>query len=265
MSEPDEMGLTAEAAEGYERYFVPAIFSQWPPVMLAASELKAGDDFLDVGCGTGVLTREAAGVVGANGRAVGLDLSESMLGVARKQAPTARFQQGNATALPFEDASFDVVCGAFMLMFVPEPAAAVKEMWRVLRPGGRLVLSVWQALSDNPVYSRLVDIASRRIDRRAGEALSWPYQLGADGVLAKILEQGGARSATIELRQGRARFPSLEGLVTTEIKAWVIAESVDESAINAVIADAKIELADYCAADGSIDFPFNALVARAQN
>ena len=100
MSTTDEMGLTAEAAQGYEEFFVPAIFEQWPPVLIAAARIRHGNDVLDVGCGTGVLTRSLTQHVGDSGSSTGIDLSESMLGVARERCPDATFHQGNADALP---------------------------------------------------------------------------------------------------------------------------------------------------------------------
>lgn len=117
MSTPDEMGLTPEAALGYEQFFVPAIFHQWPARIISAAAINQNDDVLDVGCGTGALTRE---LVKYAGSATGFDLSESMLSVARQVCPTVNFQQGNVAELPFDDSTFDVVVSAFMLMFVPE-------------------------------------------------------------------------------------------------------------------------------------------------
>ncbi|MEM7502389.1 MAG: methyltransferase domain-containing protein, partial [Pseudomonadota bacterium] len=128
MSTVDEMGLTPEAANGYEEFFVPAIFDQWPPVMISAAAVTNGEDVLDVGCGTGVLTRELTRHVGDDGSATGFDLSESMLGIARERCPNATFKQGNVIDLPFDDQSFDVVISSFMLMFVPDPEKALSEM-----------------------------------------------------------------------------------------------------------------------------------------
>ena len=83
MTDVDEMGLTPEAAQGYEQYFVPAIFDQWPVRIIDAAGAGEGHLVLEVGCGTGVLARELTKRVGQNGSVTGLDLSESMLGVAR--------------------------------------------------------------------------------------------------------------------------------------------------------------------------------------
>ncbi|WP_439379190.1 class I SAM-dependent methyltransferase [Amycolatopsis lexingtonensis] len=100
---------------------------------------RAEGDVLEVAVGTGLnLPRYPAGVT-----LTGLDLSEGMLDVARAREPAraVTLRQGNAQALPFEDASFDTVVCTFGLCAIPDPAAAVAEMARVLRPGGRLILA----------------------------------------------------------------------------------------------------------------------------
>lgn len=264
MSEPDEMGLTPEAAQGYEDFFVPAIFSQWPSRIMTLAELNEGDRLLEVGCGTGVLAREAEKRVGTSGSVVGLDLSESMLSVARKISPTVEFHQGNAMDLPFEADSFDVVAASFVLMFVPDQARTVREMWRVLKPDGRLVISVWQSLQDNPAYADLVRITAARMGVDAGESLAWPFALGDEGKLSEICHSAGVSDVRAGSHNGRASFPSLEAFVRTEFESWLLADSVDETALNVVLDDSRIALAQYCNDSGAIDIPFNALIVTAK-
>ena len=263
MSTPDEMGLTPEAAQGYEQYFVPAIFHQWPSILISAAGIGDGDKVLDVGCGTGVLAREAIKLVGKNGSVTGLDLSDSMLAVARDISPDVDFRQGNTANLPFDDATFDAVVSSFLLMFVPDPVISVSEMWRVLRPDGRLVVSVWEALGRNPVYAGLVNIARKRIDDQAGDSLAWPFALGEEGKLAEIFRSAGIDQVSISEHDGNAQFPSLEEFVRTEIQAWVLADSVDDEKIGAVVADSRTEFKGYCHDDGSVDFSLNAVLAKA--
>lgn len=264
MSKPDEMGLTPEAAEGYEEFFVPAIFDQWPPKLINAALIAEGDQVIEVGCGTGVLARELIKCVGPEGKVTGLDLSESMLGVARRICPEVDFRQGNVMDMPFDDGVFDVAVASFVLMFVPEPVKAVSELWRVLKPGGRLVIAVWEALDRNPVYAGLVDIVGRRIDDAASASLAWPFALGEEGKLADICAAAGVVNPSISEHDGRAKFPSLESFVRTEIQAWLLADSVSEEALREVIADFRDKFASYCDGEGGLDFPFNAVFAVAR-
>ena len=85
------------------------------------------------------------GGIGTGAEVIGLDFSAEAVELARKLVPNGRFQQGDAQALPFPAASFDAVLCGYGLMHLPEPAAALREMLRVLRPGGRASLSVWDA------------------------------------------------------------------------------------------------------------------------
>lgn len=264
MSTADEMGLTPEAANGYEKFFVPAIFDQWPKIMIAAAEIGKGDDVLDVGCGTGVLTRELTHHVGETGSSTGFDLSESMLGVARVRCPDATFKQGNVAELPFDDQSFDVVISSFMLMFVPDPQQAVREMRRVLRPGGRLVVSVWQGLDNNVVYRELVEATREVAGDDSANSMAWPFTMGQAGRLKEIFEAAGIEVAAMSEHDGTADFPSVEDFVATEIQAWLLAESVDENQISQIVNLIRNKYPPFEEATGAVTFPLNALIGKAK-
>jgi ubiquinone/menaquinone biosynthesis C-methylase UbiE len=113
---------------------------------LALAELQRGDRVLDVGCGTGVLTRLAAEAVGPEGTVVGIDPGPAMIGVARLRAARtvnrAQFELGVIEALAFRNDAFDVVLSSFVLHHLPADVkrAGLSEVWRVLKPGGRFVL-----------------------------------------------------------------------------------------------------------------------------
>lgn len=116
--------------------------------LLAGAALVPGERVLDVACGTGLVSFAAARAVGADGRVVGVDLSGSMVDAANRRAverqvSNASFARMDAELLDLPDAAFDVVLCALGLMYLPEPERALREMRRVLRPGGRLVVAVW--------------------------------------------------------------------------------------------------------------------------
>jgi ubiquinone/menaquinone biosynthesis C-methylase UbiE len=115
--------------------------------MVGLAGLRPSDRILDVGTGTGIVALNAARAA-HKGQVTGVDLSEGMLATARQNAVQSsagrnvEFRSMDAEALEFEDRSFDVVLSLFALLHFPNPSAAVKQMFRVLRPGGRLVLAV---------------------------------------------------------------------------------------------------------------------------
>jgi len=113
---------------------------------LERAGVAAGDDLLDVACGTGQLAIPAARA-GAN--VTGLDLAEQWIAQARERAAAedldARFEVGDAEALPYDDERFDVVVSLIGVMFAPRPEVATAELVRVCRPGGRIVLGNWTA------------------------------------------------------------------------------------------------------------------------
>lgn len=144
-------------ADVYETYFVPGMFRPLSRALLPLAAAKSGDRLLDLACGTGIIARQVAPVVGAEGRVVALDLRQAMLDVASKltvpYGAAIEWVQGDATKLDFAKGSFDIVACQQGLQFFPDRAAALAEVKRVLRPGGRLVF-LEHVASDDPAVFR---------------------------------------------------------------------------------------------------------------
>jgi SAM-dependent methyltransferase len=137
--------LKATQREGWSVFAPIETFTTIPAAKLVAfARVVSGESVLDVGCGTGVVAVTAAC---AGARVSGLDLTPALLERARENAAIAAvdigFIEGDAEALPYPDAAFDVVLSQFGHMFAPRPDVAVAEMLRVLKPGGRIAFSTW--------------------------------------------------------------------------------------------------------------------------
>ncbi|HZM34137.1 MAG TPA: methyltransferase domain-containing protein [Burkholderiales bacterium] len=198
----------ANPAENYQRFFVPQIGAPVAADLLEAARLQPGERVLDVACGTGVVTRLAAERVGASGAVAGLDVNPAMLAVARRESPGVRWYEASAESMPLPDASFDVVLCQMGLQFVADKLAALREIRRVLAPGGRALISV-----PGPTPT-LFDIMSQALAREIGpEAAGFVrvvFSLHDAGELEGLLREAGfsraeARSAPKALRVSAPR------------------------------------------------------------
>jgi SAM-dependent methyltransferase len=263
MGEPERWQVSTDAAEVYESCFVPAIFGAWAGPVADAAGVRAGDNVLDVGCGTGVLAREALRRVGQDGQVVGLDLNEGMLAVAARTEPKVEWRQGDAAALPFEDASFDVVVSQFALMYVPDRVASLREMWRTLAPGGRLAVAAWAPIDHARGYQILVEIADRQCGPAAADVLAAPFVLGDHAELAKLVADSGISGATVTLHEGSIRFPSVKEFVRIEVKGSPLAEMLSDDAMQSLAAESEDALGEFVVPSGELVMPMDAHIVTA--
>lgn len=152
-------------ATGYDRvndWMTGGLHRRWKQRLIAIANPQAGEDALDLATGTGDIARLLKGRVTSEGRVVGLDFSAGMLQVARQNTsvPQIEWLQGDMLALPFPEASFDVVTVGFGLRNVANLDQALREIARVLRPGGRFV-SLETARPRWPVMRAVVALHSR--------------------------------------------------------------------------------------------------------
>lgn len=264
MTEAEDWTGLSEDAQLYENNYVPTLFGPWAPRVAAAAGISSGDRVLDVGCGTGVLAREATRHVGSTGRVTGLDLSEGMLSVARLVGPGIDWRQGDAGDLPFEDESFDVVVSQFALMYFPDRPAALREMMRVLVPGGRLAVAVWAPHERATGYVKLAEIAERYAGEEAVKILRKPHVLGDPETLRELFEEAGIQNPAIEIRDGVYTQSSIDFFLDSEVKGSPLNDLFDDESYPPFLEETRAALAAFLTPDGELKIPMDATIVTAQ-
>ncbi len=169
-------------------------------LLLELAALQEGEEVLEVACGSGLVTLRIAEAVGPGGRIAATDLSTGMLDLARAGAEREghahiAFLRNDAESLEVPEASFDAALCALGLMYVPDPVAALREMGRVLRPGGRAVAAVWGERS-RCGWADVFPIVDARVE---SEVCPLFFQLGTGDTLAHQMEEAGL--GEVELRR----------------------------------------------------------------
>jgi ubiquinone/menaquinone biosynthesis C-methylase UbiE len=174
------------AADDYEALW-QAQLAEAQTALMASASPAPGNRVLDIACGTGLVSFAAARAVGPAGYVLGVDLSGRMVTCAERQAENLQlsncgFARMDAEALSLPDASFDVALCALGLMYMPDPAQALREMRRVLRPGGRISLAVWGEQSKCG-WSVIFPIVEAEV---ASEVCPLFFRLGQQDALASL-------------------------------------------------------------------------------
>lgn len=247
--------VTTDAADYYEKYFVPALFKERTGPLLEIAQVSAGHIVLDVGCGTGILARDAWQRMTCSGAVTGIDRNEGMIAAAARVEPGIEWRVGLAESLPFADASFDRVISQFALMFFEDRQKALSEMWRVTRPGGCLAVAVWDSLENTPGYAAMVDLHVRLFGEQVANELRTPYGLGDEEALGALFKDAGIVDFSLSTRDGLARFASIKAWVDLDVEGWTLGEMIGPEGRDSLVQAAEVEMQKFVQADGSVAFP----------
>jgi SAM-dependent methyltransferase len=251
-------------AQVYEDSFVPALFAQWAPQLVACARLQPGQRVLDVACGTGIVARTADDVVRPGGHVTGVDLNPAMLEVARRTRPDLEWCEGDVEDLPFQTASFDAALCQSALFFFPDPARAVKEMARVVRVGGTVALQTYAPLDDQPGYGPFVEAVAARAGAEAAVLLGTYWSHGDLGKLAALLEGAGLEVLETRTSLGSALFPSAQAVAEIEIGATPLGDRLDAETYEQILADTREQMGQYADDTGAVHVPVRAVMVAAR-
>lgn len=175
--------------------------------------LKAGDRVLDVCCGSGASALPAADRVGPTGSVLGVDLSERLLALARAKASAAGltnvdFRIADASELAYES-MFDAVVCVFGIFFLPDMAAAIRSLWRAVRPGGQLAVTTWGPRFLEPASTAFWN-SIREVEPHLYKGFNPWDRITAPHDLMRLLHEGGVDGAAAESESGWHPIPAPE-------------------------------------------------------
>ncbi|WP_203337483.1 class I SAM-dependent methyltransferase [Nocardioides limicola] len=221
--------LQGNPARAYEEYFVPAIFDPLSAHTLRRAALTPGEQVLDLACGTGIIARLAAPLVGAGGRVLGADLNPAMIEVAREvsgHGPGApEFVVADATALDLPGPGFDAVICQQGLQFFADRAEAVQRMRHLLRDSGRLVVATWQSPERHPFFQALAEVEAPLLAEVGLSAtpddLLAPFSFGDADALGDLLTANGCSTVEVEPASITAHFADADRFIERQVFAYV--------------------------------------------
>lgn len=256
--EPEADRFRAFEHEGWERAF--AGYAKWfgnltpgaVPPLLDAAAVGEGRRVLDIATGPGYVAGAAAE---RGGRVTAIDFSAEMIREAKRRLPHIDFRKADVEELPFPEASFDAVVANFGLLHFARPERALAEMARVLRPGGRVALTVWDEpkrtvpfaivlraveahgsmnvglpagppffrFADRAEFARTLEAAGFRDPRFQEIALSWTFRSAADVFQAAM--EGTVRTAGLLARQSSEAREAIRRFVTEQVQAFRTGET----------------------------------------
>jgi ubiquinone/menaquinone biosynthesis C-methylase UbiE len=160
----NNVAFTGSIPENYDRYLGPVLFEPYAADLARRLQVPDNASVLELACGTGIVTRHLRDRLKPGAKLVATDLNQAMLDYAgAKFGPetSVQWRQADATDLPFEDQSFDAVVCQFGIMFFPDKEKALRETFRVLRPGGTILFNVWDAIEQNDLARTARDVVSK--------------------------------------------------------------------------------------------------------
>jgi ubiquinone/menaquinone biosynthesis C-methylase UbiE len=261
-----------ESAPYWEKHreIIRGMFVPITQALVEDAKITSGQFVLDVATGPGEPALSIAGLVGPEGKVLGVDPVPEMVEAARREAnrrglQNVSFEVAFAGVLPFQANTFDAVVSRFGVMFFPAPVDSVREMLRVLKPGGRVSMAVWHFAERNPFHYSLSQIVERYVDSPPPAPDSpEPFRFAAPGKLLAILSEAGAEATSERLLGFAIRAPiSVEDY-------WAIRSEMSDKLRAKLAMLSKVQLAELKReviqalaayyADGVMSFPAEVLI-----
>lgn len=207
------VAFVGRVPEHYDRYLTPLLFDPFAEDLVGRLAVRDGMRVLEVGCGTGIVTRRLVARLAGRGDVVATDLNEAMLAHARARLPDpdgVTWRQADATRLPFETGTFDAVVCQFTIMFLPDKGAGAREAFRVLKPGGVWLFNMFDALEHNPIQRLAHETIASFFPANPPKFYTVPFSYHDTGVIESLLRDTGFEDVRCERVAKEGTSPSAE-------------------------------------------------------
>lgn len=211
MSEADKV-FAGSIPENYDRHMVPLIFESYARDLAQRVTKLSPKAVLETAAGSGVVTRALAAVLSPDADYVATDLNQPMLDYAKSRQSAdsrIRWRTADAQSLPFEDASFDLVCCQFGVMFFPDRPSGYREAKRVLKPGGCFLFNAWDRIEANIFANDVTNALAEFFPNDPPRFMArTPHGYHDIALIRSDLAKAGFTDVTIETLQAASRAPS---------------------------------------------------------
>ena len=221
--------------ENYDRYLGPVIFEPYAEDLVSRLKGKRFERVLEIACGTGIVTRRLRDVLPATTEIVATDLNPDMFEFAKakfKNGENVRWQQADASALPFPDDSFDAVVCQFGFMFVPDKQAAMREAERILRSGGVFLFNVWDSFEANPFAQIAHTTIASFFDRDPPKFYEIPFSLHDSKLVRELLQSAGFEKIESFVETKPCRSRSAREFATGLVRGNPVGAEATERGVN---------------------------------
>jgi len=248
----------------YHKYLVPLVFDVYAIELAAMVAVPNDGAVLELACGTGVVTRHLRASLPGTARLMATDFNPGMLEISQDQLSAVdgiEFQVADGTDLPFEDASFDAIVCQFGIMFFPDKAQGYGEAMRVLKPGGRLYFSVWDAIEHNGLFKSTHEAAMALSSDITFMAM--PFSYSDISTIKAALELAGFRGMDITVQPRESQADNVNDIVMGIVEGSPLAAELETQGLFEAGREAVAAALTTALGDGPITVPMQAIVFAA--
>ena len=221
--------------ENYDRYLGPVIFEPYAEDLVLRLKGKQYEHVLEIACGTGLVTRQLRDAFPGSTEIVATDLNPDMFEFAKpkfKDDENVRWQQADASALPFPDASFEAVVCQFGFMFVPDKDAAIREGYRILNRDGLFLFNVWDSFDANPFAEIAHSTITSFFDRDPPKFYEIPFSLYDSKLVRELLQNAGFEKVESFSEEKPCRSSSAKEFATGLVRGNPVGAEATERGVN---------------------------------